>query len=107
VTGTSKSAAASPASSAPPLRRLRESHGTHEYFRHGGSIGTNMTPGRTMPGKKMPGQHGNTALDHAEPQASSKVIADQNLVLIEGAVPGADEGIVTVRGAVKTKKKKA
>ena len=30
-----------------------------------------------------------------------RVIADQNLVLIEGAVPGAAEGIVTVRGAVK------
>ena len=31
------------------------SHGTHEYFRHGGSIGTNMTPGRTLPNVKMPG----------------------------------------------------
>ena len=28
------------------------SHGTHEYFRHGGSIGTNMTPGRTLPGRR-------------------------------------------------------
>src|SRR6185369_13065225 len=35
------------------------SHGTHEYKRHGGSIGTNMTPGRTLPGLKMPGQYGN------------------------------------------------
>jgi len=35
------------------------SHGTHEYFRHGGSIGTNMTPGRTLPNVKMPGQYGN------------------------------------------------
>src|SRR5262249_49971113 len=35
------------------------SHGTHEYFRHGGSIGTNMTPGRTLPNLKMPGQYGN------------------------------------------------
>src|SRR5690606_4952858 len=35
------------------------SHGAHEYKRHGGSIGTNMTPGRVMKGRKMPGQHGN------------------------------------------------
>ena len=33
-------------------------HGTHEYRRHGGSIGTNMTPGRTLPNLKMPGQYG-------------------------------------------------
>ncbi len=38
------------------------SHGTHEYKRHGGSIGTNLTPGRTLPGLKMPGQYGNETL---------------------------------------------
>ena len=36
-----------------------QTHGTHEYRRHGGSIGTNMTPGRTLPNLKMPGQYGN------------------------------------------------
>ena len=41
------------------LRRLVQTHGTHEYSRHGGSIGTNMTPGRTLPSLKMPGQYGN------------------------------------------------
>ena len=35
------------------------SHGTHEYQRHGGAIGTNMTPGRTLPNLKMGGQYGN------------------------------------------------
>lgn len=76
------------------------SHGTHEYFRHGGSIGTNMTPGRTMPGKKMPGQHGNKRSTMLNLKVA-QVIPEQNLVLITGAVPGAREGIVTVRGAVK------
>ena len=76
------------------------SHGTHEYFRHGGSIGTNMTPGRTLPGKKMPGQHGNTSSTMQNLKVV-RVIADQNIVLIEGAVPGAAEGIVMVRGAIK------
>ena len=59
-----------------------------------------MTPGRTLPGKKMPGQHGNTRSTMQNLKVV-RVIADQNLVLIEGAVPGAAEGIVTVRGAVK------
>lgn len=77
-----------------------QTHGTHEYRRHGGSIGTNMTPGRTLPGKKMPGQHGNTRSTMQNLKVV-RVIADQNLVLIEGAVPGAAEGIVTVRGAIK------
>src|ERR1700742_3400132 len=37
----------------------KDTHGTHEYKRHGGSIGTNMTPGRTFLNLKMPGQYGN------------------------------------------------
>lgn len=79
------------------------SHGTHEYKRHGGSIGTNMTPGRTMPGKKMPGQHGNKR--HSEINLTiARLIPEQNLVLIEGSVPGARNSIVVIRGAVKNGK---
>jgi len=76
------------------------SHGTHEYFRHGGSIGTNMTPGRVLKGVKMPGQHGNktrTVLNLEVVQ----VLADQDLILVKGGVPGSRNGIVVVRGAVK------
>ncbi len=76
------------------------SHGTHEYFRHGGSIGTNMTPGRTLPGVGMPGQHGNKRSTILNLRVT-RVIPEQNLVLISGAVPGSREGIVTVRAAVK------
>ena len=36
-------------------------HGTHEFFRHGGSIGTRLTPGRVQKGQKMGGQMGNEA----------------------------------------------
>jgi large subunit ribosomal protein L3 len=78
-------------------------HGTHEYKRHGGSIGTNMTPGRTLPGKKMPGQHGNTNTTQLNLKVA-EVLADKNLVLIEGSVPGARNGIVVIRGAVKNGK---
>lgn len=75
-------------------------HGTHEYKRHGGSIGTNMTPGRTKPGMKMPGQHGNKRRTTLNLKIA-KIIPEQNLVLIEGAVPGSRNSTVMVRGAVK------
>lgn len=78
-------------------------HGTHEYKRHGGSIGTNMTPGRTLPGLKMPGQHGNKKTTQINLKVA-EVIADKNLVLIEGSVPGSRNEIVTIRGAVKNGK---
>ena len=84
------------------------SHGTHEYFRHGGSIGTNMTPGRTLPNLKMPGQYGN---EHVTIQnlKIARVMDDKFLLLIEGAVPGGRHALVTVRGAIKKSggKKKA
>jgi len=75
-------------------------HGTHEYRRHGGAIGTNMTPGRTLPGLRMPGQHGNAKRTTLNLKIA-KIIPEQNLVLIEGAVPGARNGTVVVRGAIK------
>jgi large subunit ribosomal protein L3 len=77
-------------------------HGTHEYKRHGGSIGTNMTPGRTLPGLKMPGQYGNETMSVLNLKVA-KIVPDQDLVLIEGGIPGARNGLVTVRGAVKKK----
>ncbi len=75
-------------------------HGTHEYERHGGAIGTNMTPGRTMPGMKMPGQHGNRTSSVLS-QRVVKVIPDESLVLIRGGIPGARNALIVVRGAVK------
>lgn len=75
-------------------------HGTHEYRRHGGSIGTNMTPGRTMKGRKMPGQMGNARVSVLN-QRVAKVIPDQHLVLVYGGVPGARGGLVELRGAIK------
>jgi large subunit ribosomal protein L3 len=77
-------------------------HGTHEYRRHGGSIGTNMTPGRTLPGLKMPGHYGAETVSALNLRIA-KLIPEEDLVLIEGAVPGSKEGIVLIRGAVKKK----
>jgi large subunit ribosomal protein L3 len=77
-----------------------QTHGSHEYKRHGGSIGTNMTPGRTLPGLKMPGQYGNETVSTLNLRVG-RVVSDKKLLLVEGAVPGARNSIVTVRWAVK------
>jgi large subunit ribosomal protein L3 len=76
------------------------SHGTHEYFRHGGSIGMNMTPGRTFKGKRMPGQMGNKTVSVLN-QKIAKFIVDDSLVLGRGGIPGGATSLVVIRGAVK------
>jgi large subunit ribosomal protein L3 len=77
-----------------------DSHGTHEYRRHGGSIGANMTPGRVLAGVKMPGQYGNERVTILNLRVV-QVLDEEGILLIEGAVPGSRNSLVTVRGAVK------
>ena len=79
-------------------------HGTHEYRRHGGSIGTNMTPGRTLPNLKMGGQYGNETMSILNLKVA-RVDAEKHQIMVEGGVPGARNGFVLVRQAVKTPKK--
>lgn len=86
------------------FRGMGRSHGTHEYQRHGGSIGTNMTPGRTLPNVKMAGQHGNKTAT-VQNLTVFRVDSEKNLLLIEGGVPGAKNGLVLVRHAAKKKPK--
>jgi large subunit ribosomal protein L3 len=79
------------------------SHGTHEYFRHGGSVGSATYPHHVFKGKRMPGHHGNqritlhniTVLDVRE---------EQHLILLKGGIPGSRNGWVLIRNAVKGKK---
>jgi len=75
-------------------------HGTHEYKRHGGSIGTNMTPGRTLAGVGMPGHSGAVTMSVLN-QPIVKLVPEDGLILIRGGVPGAKNGLVLVRGAIK------
>lgn len=79
------------------------SHGTHEYFRHGGSIGNRSFPGRVFKGKKMAGHWGNEKISVQNLEIVA-VRPEENLLLVKGAVPGAKRGVVVVRSAVKGKK---
>jgi large subunit ribosomal protein L3 len=76
------------------------SHGTHEYFRHGGSIGNRSYPGRVRKGKKMAGHWGNEQISVQNIEVVD-IRPETNLMLVRGAVPGAKQGIVVVRRAVK------
>jgi large subunit ribosomal protein L3 len=76
------------------------SHGTHEYFRHGGSIGNRSYPGRVRKGKKMAGHWGNEQVSIQNLEIVD-VRPEQNLMLVKGAVPGAKQGIVVIRRSAK------
>jgi large subunit ribosomal protein L3 len=80
------------------------SHGTHEYFRHGGSIGNRSFPGRIFKGKRMAGQYGDERMTALHLRIVD-VKPEDNLLLVRGAVPGARGGIVLVRKS-KAKLKK-
>jgi large subunit ribosomal protein L3 len=75
-------------------------HGTHEYFRHGGSIGNRTHPGRVFKNKRMAGQMGSERVT-AQNLAVVAVRAEDNLLLVRGAVPGGKNGLLFIRPAVK------
>jgi len=77
------------------------SHGTHEYFRHGGSIGNRSYPGRVFKGKRMAGRYGADRVTTRNLQVVA-VRPDDHLILVRGAVPGARNGTVIVLKAARS-----
>lgn len=77
-----------------------QTHGTHEYFRHVGSIGNRKFPGRVFKNKRMPAHMGN---DRVMIQGIEVVDVqlDKNLVLVKGGIPGPLNSTVFVRNAIK------
>lgn len=77
------------------------SHGNHKKHRAGGAIGACATPSRVFRGKAMPGRMGaqRTTVLNLE---VVKVLPEEGLLLLRGAVPGPKGGLVLVRRAVKT-----
>jgi large subunit ribosomal protein L3 len=100
VTGTSKGKGFAGVIKRHGFKGQPASRGTHEYFRHGGSIGQNMTPGRTYKGRKMPGHMGAKRVT-VQNLKIVDVRGDTNILLVEGAIPGPTNGYVMVRKAVK------
>ncbi|ADY25564.1 50S ribosomal protein L3 [Deinococcus proteolyticus MRP] len=76
------------------------SHGAKKWHRRPGSIGQRKTPGRVYKGKKMAGHMGDERVTVQNLEVV-EVRPDENLILVKGAVPGANGGLVILRGAVK------
>jgi len=83
-----------------------ESHGTHEYRRHGGSIGTHTKPGRVLKGLKMPGQYGNERVT----MQNLKILElhpDKDIILVKGSTPGVKNSYLILRLAKKKPRKQS
>ena len=84
----------------------KRTHGTHEAFRHPGSIGAGAWPGRVFKGGKQAGQMGNERSTTQNLEVV-RVDADKNLVFLRGGVPGHKNGIVRLRRSVVGKHARA
>ena len=78
----------------------KATHGVHEYFRHGGSIGCATYPARVFKNKKMPGQHGNARVTMQNILVAG-VLEDEKIVLLRGGLPGSTGGILEIKQAIK------
>ena len=73
------------------------------YHRRVGSMGATSTPGRVMPGKKMPGHMG--AVNCTVQNLSVVMVdGDRGILVLKGAIPGPKGGLVTVETSVKASK---
>lgn len=81
------------------------SHGSM-FHRRIGSVGMRQTPGRVWKNQAMPGHMGSDSRT-VQNLRVIKVIAEQNLILVKGAIPGANGDDVIVRSAVKGQPKSA
>jgi large subunit ribosomal protein L3 len=96
VSGTSKGKGYQGVIKRHHMAGTKNSHGVHEFFRHGGSIGCRLTPGRVHKGKRMAGQMGNESVTIQNLQLF-QIIDDDFCILVRGAVPGPTGGLVTVK----------
>jgi large subunit ribosomal protein L3 len=100
VSGTTKGRGFAGAIQRHNFSSNRASHGNSRSHNAPGSISMAQDPGRVFPGKRMAGQYGNV---HRTVQTLKivRVDAARGLLLVKGAVPGADGGHIVVRPAAK------
>ena len=100
VSGTTKGRGFAGAIQRHNFSSNRASHGNSRSHNAPGSISMAQDPGRVFPGKRMAGQYGNV---HRTVQTLKIVRVDtaRGLLLVKGAVPGADGGHIVVRPAAK------
>ncbi|GAB2812554.1 50S ribosomal protein L3 [Actinoallomurus bryophytorum] len=100
VTGRSKGKGTAGVMKRHGFKGLSASHGTQRKHRSPGSIGGCATPGRVFKGLRMAGRYGNTRTT-VQNLTVHAIDADKGLLLIKGAVPGPNGGLILVRSAAK------
>jgi large subunit ribosomal protein L3 len=103
VTGTSKGRGTAGVIKRHGFKIKKRTHGTHEAFRHGGSIGAGAWPAKVIKGMKMPGQMGNERVTVRNLQIA-KIEPERNLLFVRGSVPGHRDAIICIREAVQRSK---
>ena len=100
VVGTSKGKGTAGVMKRHNFRGLGNSHGTQRKHRSPGSIGACATPGRVFKGVRMAGRMGNARVT-VQNLTVHAVDAEKGLLLIKGAIPGPNGGVVLVKTAAK------
>jgi large subunit ribosomal protein L3 len=80
-----------------------KTHGQSDRHRAPGSVGAGTTPGRVFKGLKMAGRMGDERVTVQNLRVVN-VDVERNLVLVAGAVPGANGGLVTIRQTIKNRR---
>lgn len=80
------------------FNRQPKTHGASDRTRAPGSAGSNTYPGRTLKGKRFPGQMGNERVT-TENLEVVVVDVEKNLLAVRGSVPGMNGGIVIIKPA--------
>lgn len=102
ITGTSKGKGTAGLIKRHNFGRGRETHGS-KFHRMPGGMGAASYPGRVWKGHRMMGRMGNERVTVQNLEVV-RVDADNNFLLIKGAVPGPKNGLVRVRATVKSGK---
>ena len=100
VTGTSKGKGFAGTMKRHGFHGVGASHGAHRNHRKPGSIGACATPGRVFKGTRMSGRMGSDRVT-TQNLVVHKVDAENGVLLIKGAIPGRNGGLVAVRSAIK------
>jgi large subunit ribosomal protein L3 len=103
VSGTSKGRGFTGVMKRHNFSGTKATHGVHEFFRHGGSIGAATYPARVFKNRKMPGHCGSERVSIQNLLIAS-VLGEENIILLRGSVPGPNGGVLEIKHGVKVRR---
>lgn len=106
VTGTSKGKGFTGVVKRHGFRGGPKTHGQSDRWRAPGSIGATTTPGRVFKGQRMAGRSGAERVT-VQNLKVVRVDTERNILLVQGSVPGPNEGLLLVRKSIKARERAA